>query len=442
MKSLIVFLAVILTAAAASAQTVLTLDEAIAIGLANNRSVANAALQVDKAGDDVAVARSKRLPSFKIETQASQLLRPIDLTFSKGAFGNIPGVGPVPDTDATVRTPAGLSFLVDAQATQPITQIHKLNLSVLLNESSREYQKEQLRDTRLALVDEIRRVYYGIAQTRSALDANAHQIALLDELGRVVERRVVQRVALKSDSLTVDSRMATAELQRLTLANTLASQKEQLNLLLGRDVRTVFDVTPLPAITLQETDLEIAQTRALAARPDVKQARLKVQQAELARRVAKADYIPDLALAVSFVSPLNIDGAPKQIATAALQAQWEPFDWGRKARAVASKSLEIRQAQNAVRDAEDRAVLDVNARFRRLDETRAQLRAARVGQDAARETARVKVAQYDAQAALLADVLQTESSLADSDNQLQQAMVAFWTARADFERALGEESSR
>jgi outer membrane protein TolC len=249
-------------------------------------------------------------------------------------------------------------------------------------------------------------------------------------------------VALKSDSLTVDSRMATAELQRLTLANTLASQKEQLNLLLGRDVRTVFDVTPLPAITLQETDLEIAQTRALAARPDVKQARLKVQQAELARRVAKADYIPDLALAVSFVSPLNIDGAPKQIATAALQAQWEPFDWGRKARAVASKSLEIRQAQNAVRDAEDRAVLDVNARFRRLDETRAQLRAARVGQDAARETARVKVAQYDAQAALLADVLQTESSLADSDNQLQQAMVAFWTARADFERALGEESSR
>jgi outer membrane protein TolC len=172
----------------------------------------------------------------------------------------------------------------------------------------------------------------------------------------------------------------------------------------------------------------------------VKQARVKVEQAELSRRVAKADYLPDVGLALSYVSPINIEGAPRQIATAAIQASWEPWDWGRKGRAVAAKDLEIRQMRNSLRETEERALLEVNARFRKLEEMRVQLRAARLGQDAARENVRMRLTQYDVQAALLSDVLQTQSSLADSDSQYQQALAAFWTARADFERALGEDT--
>jgi outer membrane protein TolC len=78
-----------LTAASAAAQT-LSLNEAIALGLRNNRTVANAALQVEKTEQDVSIARSRRLPSLKIEMQGSQLLRPIDVTFSRGAFGELP----------------------------------------------------------------------------------------------------------------------------------------------------------------------------------------------------------------------------------------------------------------------------------------------------------------------------------------------------------------
>ena len=252
--------------------------------------------------------------------------------------------------------------------------------------------------------------------------------------------RAAQHVALKADSLSVQTRLANAELTGLTLGNTLASQKEQLNQLIGRDVRTSFDVVDAPAISLDEVDLAAAQERALAERPDVRQARVRLQQAELARRIARTDYLPEAAIAVSYLSPINISGAPRQIATAALQLQWEPFDWGRKGRAVAARDIEIQQARNEVRTSEDRAVLEINARFRRLTEARAQLRAARLLQDSAVETARVRVTQYETRAALLADVLQAQSSVADSDSQYQQALAAFWTARADFERALGEDS--
>jgi len=430
-----------LSATAASAQT-LPLDEAIALALAHNRTVANAAIEVDKAEHDIADARIKRLPSFAIESQASQLLRPVDVTFSRGAFGTIPGIGPVPTEDATIRTPAKLSFILDAQASQPLTPLFKINLNVKLTEITRDYGREQLRDAQLTIANEVSRVYFAIAQSRAALEANDRSLALLEELDRAVGRRVEQQVALKSDALSVQSKIAQAELQRLGIEHTIASQKEQLNQMIGRDLRTPFDVVDLPEATVEQVSLETAQARALDARPDVRQARVKLQQAEIARKMAKTDYLPDAQLTVSYLSPMNIEGAPRQIASAALQLKWEPFDWGRKSRALATKDLTIKQAQNAVRDTEDRALLDINTRFRRLERARAELRAARVGQDAAREQARIRVAQYSTQAALFSDVLQAESSLADMDNQYQQALSSFWTARADFERALGEEVTR
>lgn len=430
-----------LTSAAASAQT-LSLDEAIALGVAHNRTVANAELQANKSELDEATARSRRMPTFKIDAQASQLLQPVDLTFARGAFGTLPGVGPVPATDATVTTPARLSAVVNAQASQPLTPLIKLNLNVHISEMSTAYAREQARDSRLAVVGEIKRAYYAIAQTQSALDANQQRLALLREVGRVVALRTAQQVALAADRLSVDARVAETELTRLKLEHAVASQKEQLNQLLGRDVREPFDVVDVPDAQLVEIDLATAQARALDARPDVREARIKLQQTELARKVAKADFVPDVAFTVSYLSPLNIDGAPRQIATAAIQAQWEPFDWGRRGRTVAAKDLEIRQARNAVHDSESQALLDINNRFRRLAEARAELRTVRANQDVARENARMRAAQYEIKAALLSDVLQTQSTAADADAQYQQALAAFWTARAEFERALGEEAGQ
>jgi outer membrane protein TolC len=439
MNRLVLATLISLLPAIASAATTLSLNDAIAMAIAHNRTIANAEAQVDRAEEDVASARSRRLPTFKIETQASQLLRPVDLTFARAAFGEFPGIGPVPATDTNIRTPAKMSFLFDMQASQPLTQLHTINLNVRLSEASREYQREQLRDAELAVVAEIRRTYFSIAQTHSALDANLQTLTLLHELSRVVSTRVVQQVALKADALGVEARLADADLARVKLQNAFETQKEQLNLLIGRDVRTPFDVNDVPDTTIAEVDLIVAQGLAMDARPDIRQARIRLQQAELARRVAKADYIPDVALAVSYISPINIDGAPRQIATAAVQAQWEPFDWGRRARTLTSKDLDIRQARNNVREAEDRALVEVNSRFRRLEEARAQLRSARLVQQTSQETARVRAAQYDVHAALISDVLQAQAALADADNQYQQALAAFWTARADFERALGED---
>jgi hypothetical protein len=52
---------------------------------------------------------------------------------------------------------------------------------------------------------------------------------------------------------------------------------------------------------------------------------------------------------------------------------------------------------------------------------------------------RVVTNNYKVNAALLKDVLQSEAAVAQADDQYQQALLAFWTAKSEFDRSLGED---
>lgn len=60
-----------------------------------------------------------------------------------------------------------------------------------------------------------------------------------------------------------------------------------------------------------------------------------------------------------------------------------------------------------------------------------------MSRDAAREKLRVAANQYRQQAALLKDLLNAQSSLAQASDQCRQAVLSHWEARASFEKAVG-----
>lgn len=417
----------------------LTLDAAVRLAVEQNVQLQSARLQIEKAEAAVLSATTRRLPSFQTEVSASQLLTPVNFAFPQGAFGSFPGTGPIPSTDTTVSVDRQPTAYVSSQVSQPLSQLFKIGLSIQGAAASRDLEVERARTTRLSIVNSVRRAYFAILQTKSALTATEDALALYRELDRTLTARVAQKVALRSDALDVQFRLAQEELTRTMSENMLATQKEQLNRLLGRDVATLFDVEDAAAISLVDLDLTAARSHALENRPEVREARLAVRQAELDQRIAKASRIPDVSLAVSYTSNFNINVLPTNLATAGVRVTWEPFDWGRRRLDVATKTRTVQQAKLAVRDAEDRATVDVNNRFRALSEKRSLLRVANMAQDVAREKLRVKTNQFQVQAALLPDVLQVRAELATTTDRYQQALLAFWTAKADFDLAVGED---
>jgi len=59
--------------------------------------------------------------------------------------------------------------------------------------------------------------------------------------------------------------------------------------------------------------------------------------------------------------------------------------------------------------------------------------------DAEAEKMRNQKEAYSQQSILLSDLLKQTSSLIDAESQWNQAVLAYWSARADFQKALGKE---
>jgi outer membrane protein len=419
---------------------VLSLEDAISLALRDNRQVKNAQLAVGKAEDQAAATRTFRLPKFQFNALAGQQLVGLDFTLARGVLGNYAGVGPIPDRDVRLSTPSRPTAILFGQATMPLSQQHRLGLNVKQVGLSGDLAREQLRAQEQAVVNNVKRTYYAILQTQSALDSIRQALRFYHELDRVTGDYVAQQVALKADELDVKTRLAKTETEALTVGNQLATLKEQLNQLVGRDISADFRVNPAPEMSWQELDVAAARVQALESRPEVREARLRVKQAELDRRAKKAEYIPDVSLAVTYASPRNFDDfIPKNFAAVGVVVSWEVFDWGRKKRELAEKDKTIEQANNNLREAENNVRIEVGAKLRELQQTRQALRVAALKQEAARETMRVSLNKYKVQAVLLSDVLLTQATLADADYQYQQALLAFWTARAEYEKTIGAD---
>jgi len=418
----------------------LTLDQAISLAFRDNRDVKNAQLGIGKAEDDFAAAQTYRLPKFEFNALAGQQLVSPDFTFTKGVLGNYANVGPIPDRDVKMSTPSRPTAILFAQVTQPLSQLHRIRLNIKQAALLTDIAREQLRGQEQSVLNNVKRTYYAIVQTESALQSVRQALVFYRELERVTGDYVAQQVALKADDLEVKTRLAKTETEELTVTNQLSTLKEQLNQLMGRDIRTEFRVAGVPEQSLFETDLAAARVRALDQRPEIKEAKLRVQQAELDKRVKKSEYIPDVSAAFTYASPRNFDRyVPKNFAAAGVTVNWEVFDWGRKKQQLAEKQKTIEQANNSLRDAESSVMIEVGAKMRDLQQAAQTLRVAQLGQETARENMRVSINKYKLVATLLSDVLQTQATLANADYEYQKALLAFWTAKAEYEKALGAD---
>ena len=247
-------------------------------------------------------------------------------------------------------------------------------------------------------------------------------------------------MVLKAELLDVQARVAKTAQTELVLRDQMTGGIEQLNQLLGREISVDFEVQPILESAGGDLDLQAAREVAVRQRPEVRQAQLRKQQATQDWKAKRAEFIPDIAAEFNNVTLLNYGNfLPVQNSSVGLSLTWEVFDWGRKKHESEEKRRTIDQAGNAEKEAVNAVLVDVGSRYRQLRQSRSQLEVARLGQETAVESLRVTKNKYAVQAVLFRDVLQGQVNLEQSNTDYQQALLTFWNARADFERALGEE---
>jgi outer membrane protein len=439
----VLLIAAVLLSPCVNAQTssgeVLKLDEALSIARSNNRALKQSGLEIGKQTEALSEAKTQIYPRFDATVLAAQLLAPLNFTINTGQFGSFPGTGPIPGSNTNLHTPARPIAIASVTATQPLTQLFRIHLFVSEQRLKVDAARLSFDEDDQKLTEEVRQVYYEVLQSQSQHESQESMVKYLKELQQLTERRFEQQAALEADKLSVKAELAKAVYQLTTIEDTLADRKESLNHLLGRNLQTEYSVESLPATLPEEEDLTAARAVALGHRPELKQAANRMSQAKLATKIERTHYIPDIAVQASYVSPANINFLPQNIGSVGALLTWEPWDWGRKHHNVQQDVLAEKQAALSLEDTREQILLDVDSHFRHLQEVRARLAVIEAERDVEKEKSRNQEEVYSQQSALLSDLLKQQSSLADAENDYRQAVLEYWSTRADFQKTLGEE---
>jgi outer membrane protein TolC len=418
----------------------LKLEDALQLAIDHNRQLATAKLEVAKAGEQFAAFHANLFPAVKVSADLSQQLRPIEYTIARGQLGDYASTGPLPSNDVKLSTPLQPTGTIMAKVAQPLSGIYKVRLNLKALDLSKQIDQEKVRATVQDVTRDTKKLYYQIQQTESSLRVSRETLALYRELERITGDYVLKQVALEPDHLEAQTRLSRAEQDQLELEDGQANLKEQLNQLLGRDVLTEFTVTPIAEAAELALDVVAARARALEQRPELREARLKVQQAEQQVRIKKADYIPDVNAEFNALKLLNYSSfLPSQTASVGVTLSWTPVDWGRRKHEIGEAKYSADQSKNAEQDARSRIIVEVDAKYRQMRQVQAQFRVARLSQRTAIEQLRVSKARYSREAALLKEVLQVETNLEQANNDYQQTLAKFLAAQAEFEHAVGED---
>src|SRR3984885_935234 len=425
------------SAAPAEAET-LTLQQAIAIALANNRQIKIFDQNVLISNDEILAARTQRYPHFSVDVTGSGLLTPVTIKFPQGVFGFVDST-PIPSRPSEITPDPKFSAMSIIQAYQPLTQLYSAHLNLGLLGVSKKLSQEQLRQQKQQIISSVKQAYYQLLQSQSALEATDENVKALHEVDRTTQEYVQQKTALPYQGAGVKVQLAQAELQQVTLQDTIQTQKENLNDLMGRDLTIDFRLNPVPDALPEEGSIELARQNALTGRSEIRQAQFKVEQAAYAKRLQKAQYIPEVGIRYLFFSPFTAEGLPRYVNSLGIQFKWDVYDWGYKKHLTDEKQRQIEQSQLSLTETSSQVVLDVSNRFRKLREARASLKVAQLAQDAEKQKLDVVLEQYKEKATLLSNLQTEQANMAQAAAQYQQALSNFWNARADFEKAMGTD---
>jgi len=416
----------------------LTLEEALVIAVAENPGIQNSFLEIKKAENNIWAIKTRLFPEFDFSLYEAYHLTDESFEFKQGAFGDFPVIGPIPAENTSIETTPDFTTFITATVSQPISQLYEISLLIKQREIQKALYDQEFRANVLNITDEVKNLYYKILKTQSMLEAQSEKIVFLTSLLELVNRDVEQERLLEKDSLEVQARLARAQYKEFKLKNSLATEKERFNKLLGRDIETPFSVAAISYAEPFAINVKDAEDEALRQRPEVEIAELDIEFAENEVRVKKSKYIPEIGVQFQYIANLNVELLPENIATIGLFAKWDIFDWGRKQSEIAEKKKAVIQANNRLEEAKSQVLIDVNSQIRNLEETTLLIGVTELEQIAAKENLRVVMNKYKVQDALLTQVLEAESSLEEKNSDHEKAILSYWSARANLDRAIGE----
>ncbi len=283
--------------------------------------------------------------------------------------------------------------------------------------------------------------FYSVAAAQDLLGVATRNLARTESHLTLAQARRDAGAAPQADVLRVQAEVAAARLQLIDAGSRVRVAVGALNTAIGRPAETPLAIAapdgaaPPPAAA----DLAEAIAAAIANRPELRSEQLRVTAARASVDGARAARAPKLRADGSYGwndTALLPESKEWQVG---LSVDLPVFDGGSRAHRVARRRAELAREQAAYEQHVLQVRQEVWAAAAELERAWDSIAANDATVRADAESLRVVRERYQNGAALITDLLDTQTALAGAESSLAAARWTYLTARAAYARALGAE---
>jgi len=394
-----------------------SLQGAVTEATAHNKEVLEARLQVSRFKLDYLAAETNRLPNIRVLSYLTE------------------------QTINSLLIPARPNAFVFLSALFPVTQQYRFGLEAHVVKLERVIAAERLRQRIDETGSKVKGAYYKVALDQSLLADIQDSIKYLNELKTTVSDQVKRGNSLKVEEMQVAAKLAKAEYEETKARNAMNVDRERFNQTLGRDLKAGVTLETIPPPDELELDVAHAERQALSMRPEIRQADAHARQVDLEKKIIMAGYIPNVSVGLVYIAAPGYNNAiiPRNVLAPGIFINWNAWDWGGKALRAKARAKDEQSSSLMANTVREDVIIDLHTQINKLTEARQLVTTTQLARAASREEMRVSLNRYKYTSAKLSDVLEAQSSLSEANNNYHQALLAFWEAKAQFERAIGTD---
>jgi len=437
--ALMLALALSMSSRRAEAQRVrLTIDEAVSLATKQGYAATLANARVASADAHERGAAADLLPQVSVTGNHLRSSGRTTIVIPQGALGNESSGSPLPATDRRFDQGAAALTYTQFSVTQPVTQLWRIRQAQgLASAQTRGAAAERSRtqaDVRLS----IERLYASvlIAQARehaAELSMKAARRQSSDALQTVASGNGVTANALGAKASALD-----AELAWTAAADSASDAESELRSALALKPGTRLELVA-PEMTMDSLrTLDEYLAKAVAASPEVAIAGASVEQAHRATNLARADFIPDIGVGVTYTMLNGVSFLPRQAVGFSVQGSWTIWDWGKRSSLSRERVANENAATTALALARDRVSVEVERAYRFVQRAERTAEVARAAADARRAALDVIRDRCERGLTTTTALETAEAELAESETRVLAAKLQIRVARAELARAIGQ----
>jgi outer membrane protein len=420
-----------------SAPRHLSLDEAVQLALKHNHVVRIAGYQVEEKQHAKEAARSGYFPILHNASSLAELTDTQFIGIPAGSLGSIGGTDIPARTD--ILNQGGKTLVISGTSlTQPLSDLWKVKPANDVARAALNAKRDEAHQTENAVALKVHQIYYRILIAQAHREADQAKIQATDDVRAERVEQVKYGSTLEEESIESRAQFLEAKQDLLTTELQLSDLTMQLNDAIGLPLTTQLaldaNVRQVSASCEREECLRVA----LASHPEIAEAQAQIEEASAAVRLAKRQYIPDVAAFASYSYQDNVPFLAKNFGAFGIRFGYDLFDGGRRNAAIGEHKAQLAQAEENLARIKEEVQLRVQTAWNKLERTHQMVAVSQELLTLRSESQRVVHQQLEKGAALRSQADAATAHELEARTLLLQSQLDYIQARDEMTEAMGQ----